>query len=120
MMRHRHSVTEDPLKLIGIAAIAAAVGATVATLITPRSGRQVRGGLRRRAYLLRDDVRDRLLRSIDEAEDVSEEAKQRLQATATKVADDAKSTATKVADDAKATSNGAKSAAKETTKPRNS
>lgn len=119
-MGHRHSVTDEPLKLVGIAAIAAAVGAAVAVLLTPRSGSQLRGGLKRRANNLKDDMRDHLVKTIDESEDDAEEVKRRLQSTASKVADDTKSTARKVSRDAKVTGSRAKTTAKKATKPRNS
>lgn len=117
-MRHRHSATDEPLKLIGIVATAAAIGATVAMLFTPRSGSQVRGGLRRRAPTLKNDIRERSVKTVDEADDVADEAKERVQATAAKVAEDAKTTAQKVSNDTKATADQAKTTAKQATKPR--
>lgn len=107
-MRHRHSVTEDPLKVMGIAALAAAVGATVAMLFTPRSGEQVRNGLKRRAA----NMKDKTIKTVDDMDEVNENVKERLQTTATKVAEDVKSTAKKVAEDAKDTKDDEAKAAK--------
>lgn len=118
MPHHRHPVTEDPLKVAGMVAIAAAVGAGVALLLTPRSGKQVRGGLKRRADHLKDNLQDHLVRTIDDADDTVDEAKERLQATATKVAGDAKSTARKVSNDTKAVKTRAKTTTKVAAKPR--
>ena len=118
-MGHRHSVTDEPLKLIGIAAIAAGIGAAVAMLVTPRNGEQVRGGLKRRATSLKDDMRDHLVKTVDDADELAHDAKKRLQTTASKVAEDTKSTARKVSRDTKATSARAKTTAKRATKPRN-
>lgn len=119
--RHRNqSVTNDPVKVIGIAAIAAAVGATVAMLLTPRSGSQVRGGLRRRAHRLGDSAHDRFVRTIDEAEDATDDAKEHLQNTLDKAIKDAKATTRKVSTDTKAVKTRAKSVAKTATKPRTS
>ena len=118
MRHHRHSVTEDPVKLVGIAAIAAAIGAVVAMLVTPRSGKQVRNGLKRRTDHLKDEVHERFVNSIDEVGDTVEDTKERLQTTATKVANDAKSTANKVSKDAKVTKTRAKATTKPATTPR--
>lgn len=117
-MRHRHSATDEPLKLIGIVATAAAIGAAVAMLFTPRSGSQVRGGLRRRASTLKDDIRERSVKTVDEADDIADEAKERLQTTATKAAEDAKTAARKANSNAKATSARAKTAVRRAAKPR--
>jgi gas vesicle protein len=118
-MGHRHSVTDEPLKLIGIAAIAAAVGATVAMLFTPRSGEQVRGGLKRRATVLKDDVRDKLVRTVDEVDEATEDTKERLRTAAANAADEAKTTARKAARTTKSTAARAKTTAKRAAKPRN-
>lgn len=117
-MRHRHSVTEDPVKLAGIAAISAAVGAVVAMLFTPRNGEQVRSGLKRRASHLKGEVQDRFHTVGDEAADTVDEAKQRLQTTATKVAHDTKTTVSKAKRDAKVTGARAKTAAKTASRSR--
>lgn len=116
-MSHRHSVTEDPVKLAGVAAIAAAVGAMVALLFTPRSGNQVRSGLKRRAAHLKDEVQDKITLVVDDSEDVVDEAKQRLQTTASKVAKDAKTTATKAKTNTKAVKSRAKSTTTAAKKP---
>lgn len=103
-MGHSHSITDNPRQLTSIVALAAAVGAVTAMLFTPRSGPQVRNGLRRRAGHLRDEMHDRASRASEEIADTAENAKDRLQSTAAKVADDAKATAT----DAKAAADEAK------------
>lgn len=110
-MRHRHSVTENPGQVVGIAAFAALIGAAAAMLFTPRNGSQVRSGLKRRAAHLKDEVQDHVQGVGDEAADVTEAAKERLQSTASKVAKDAKSTAAKVKDDSVNTKEEAKQAA---------
>lgn len=98
-MRHRHSVTEDPVKVVGIAALAAAIGATVAMLFTPRNGERVRSGLKRRAA----SMKEKAVKTVDDMDDVNDNVKERLQTTATKVAEDVKSTTKKVTKDAKDT-----------------
>jgi gas vesicle protein len=109
-MGHRHSVTEDPLKVMGIAALAATVGATVAMLFTPRSGEQVRGGLKRRAA----NLKGKAVKTVDDTQEVNENVKERLQTTASKIADDMKSTTQKVKDDVKDTKEDEAKAAKRT------
>ena len=94
-MRHRHSITENPAQLAGVAALSAAIGAVTALLFTPRSGNQVRRGLKRRAVHIKDELADHLTSTIEEAGDTADDTKERLQATASKVANDTKATATK-------------------------
>ena len=36
--RHKHSITDEPAKVAGIAAVGAAIGAGVSMVLTPRSG----------------------------------------------------------------------------------
>ena len=98
-MRHKHPVTEDPVKLVGIAAIAASIGAVVAMLFTPKSGNQVRSGLKRRAEHIKDDAQERLNHTIEEVGDTTEDVKDSLQTTAGKAVKEARTTATKVKDD---------------------
>ena len=113
-MRHSHSITDNPGQLFSVAAIAAAVGAMTAMLVTPRSGRQVRQGIRRRATQMRDEMTQRVEDiAPDELTDTAEKTNKRLRSTASKVADDAKTTASKVAEDTKDTAKDAKSAADE-------
>jgi gas vesicle protein len=112
-MRHRHSVTEDPVKVAGIAAIAAVIGAVTALLFTPKNGDQVRNGLKRRANNLKDDVQQHFDLQGDDAEETAEEIKARMKSTTNKIADDTKSTVRKVGKNAKATTAKAKTVAKD-------
>jgi gas vesicle protein len=106
-MSHRHSVTEDPVKVIGIAVMAAAIGAVIAMLVTPRNGEQVRNGIKRRAATMKDKT----VKTVDDMDDV----KERLQTTASKVAGDVKTTSQKAAKDVKDTKADEAKAAKRAT-----
>lgn len=96
-MRHKHTIAENPGQLAGIAALAAAIGAAVAMLFTPRSGGQVRRGLKRRVTHVKEDV----VQKLDGSDDELQNSKQKLQSAATIVAEDAKTTASKVTAEAK-------------------
>lgn len=109
-MSHRHSDQTSPMKIAGIAAIAAAIGAAVAMMFTPRNGEEVRDGLKRRAA----SMKDKAVKTVDDVDDVNDKVKERLQTTASKVADDVKTTTQKVKDDAKATKDDEVKAAKRT------
>lgn len=115
-MRHRHSVTEDPAKVVGIAALAAFIGATVAMLFAPRSGQQVRQGLKRRAVSAKDAMQEHLVPTVNEAEGLKDNTNERLQSTASKAVKDAKSTVEKAAKDAKETTQRAKATTKSAAK----
>lgn len=110
---HSHSITDNPGQLLGVTTLAAAAGAVTALLFTPRSGRQMRAGLRRRAAHMREDM---MLHPQDtevsnDVQKTMQDAKARLGETASKVTNDTKSTAKKVTEDAKDTSREAKDAA---------
>lgn len=120
-MRHKHSVTDSPGQLASIAALSAAIGAVVAMLFTPRSGKEVRGDLKRRAEHLKEDVQHKLeveTIEVDDTakDDVAKNVTERVKSTVAKVADDAKTTAAKVKTDAVKTKTETKSAVK-TSKP---
>lgn len=117
-MKHRHSVTDSPGEVVGIAAIAAAVGAFSAMLFTPRTGGQVRRGLKRRADHAVGDLEHRLKSTKAVTDDVAEDAKQRVTSTAARVKSDTKSTSAKVKRDATATKRNATAAARRTRTPR--
>lgn len=101
-MSHRHSVTEDPVKIVGIAAIAAGVGAMVAMLLTPRNGTQIRSGLKRRAATIKDEVQNKFNGSVEEVGDNTKDTKAYLQATADQAVKSTKQSATKTAGTTKA------------------
>jgi gas vesicle protein len=56
-MAHKHSVIDSPTQLVGIAAIAAGVGALTAILIAPKSGFETRQEIRARAMNMRERMR---------------------------------------------------------------
>ncbi len=112
-MRHRHSITENPGQLIGLVVAAAAVGAVTAMLVTPRSGGQVRNGLKRRAAKAKDSLHnhvDNLSDDIDEIEDD-------ISAAATNVAKEAKTAARRAKRSASSVASKAKTSAKKPRKP---
>lgn len=108
-MSHKHSNDNSGLLIAGVAAIAAAVGATVAMLFTPRDGAHLRSGLRRRAVHMKDDVQNKFAPVVDEATDAKVVAQDKAKTAATKATRATKSTAAK-----------AKTRAKAATKPTNS
>jgi len=107
MHHHKHSAADDTSKLVGIAAMAAAIGAGVALLFTPRSGDQVRGGIKRRI----NTMLEAKPLDGDNIADTAAEAKAGLKSAADKVVDEAKSTAAKAKDDTKAATATVKKAA---------
>jgi gas vesicle protein len=111
-MRHSHSITDNPGQLLGVTSLAAAVGAVTAMLFTPRSGQQLRAGLRRRAAHMREDMMHPQDTEVSkDLQKTMQDAKTRLSETASKAANDTKSTAKKVTEDTKNTSQEAKDAA---------
>jgi gas vesicle protein len=100
MHRHRHNST-SPSQVVGVATLAALIGAATALLFTPRSGNQMRSGIKRR-----------IKNHIDSVNEGEDSLKDRLQTTAEKVVDDTKSTAGKVKGDAKDTKDDVKRAAR--------
>ncbi len=97
-MSHKHSSAQHPVKLIGVAAMAAAIGAAVAMVFTPRTGNQVRGGVKRRATNFKKDINSRFEKEIDEVGDTATDVKERLQETATKVVAETKASKTQAKD----------------------
>jgi gas vesicle protein len=95
--RHKHSITDEPAKVAGIAAVGAAIGAGVTMVLTPRSGKQLRSGLRRRATNLKKDAQQKLEQSVQEVGDTAEDSKR----AASKAAAKTKAAAAKTSDDAK-------------------
>ena len=87
-MSHSHSITDYPGQIVGIAAISAAVGAVTAMMLSPRSGQQIRSGIKNRAV----DMKDRLGRTQSDMSDSLENAQDRLADTFDKVKTDAKAT----------------------------
>jgi gas vesicle protein len=100
-MRHKHSATEDPVKLVGFAAIAGAIGAVVAMLITPKNGNQVRNGIKRRAGNFKETLRDKVEDNIETVGDTDLDSKQRTQTKADSAVKEVKSKATTAAAKAK-------------------
>lgn len=95
-MAHSHSITENPGQLTGVIALSAAIGAITAMLVTPRTGDQVRGGMKRRAMMMKDKMRDRKEDMTETMQDKAEEikdsaatAKQRTRKTAQQLKDEA-------------------------------
>ena len=78
-MAHSHSLTDYPGQIVGIAAIAAGIGAVTAMLITPRSGPQIRSNLKQRTRNMREafnNSADELSATgLDTLKDVSAKAK---------------------------------------------
>lgn len=68
-MWHKHSVSDNPGQVAFIVTIAAAIGAFVAMLFTPRTGGQVRRGIVRRAGNTKSSVSGRLRRQVKEVID---------------------------------------------------
>lgn len=111
-MRHNHSITDNPGQLLGVTALAAGVGAVTALLFTPRNGRQMRAGLRRRAAHMREDMMHPRDGGVsNDIQETMQNAKTRLSETTSKAVDDTKSTAKKTAEDAKNTTQEAKNTA---------
>lgn len=67
-MTHRHSQTEDNKQLVGVIAMAVLVGATLASIFTPRSGRENRQAVRDKIQKLKSDTQN-YKKDIDEASD---------------------------------------------------
>lgn len=111
-MRHRHSVTENPGQLVGVAALAATIGAAVAMLFTPRTGTQARRGIKRRAEHLKEATHDKFDITDDTADDVSEQ----VQTAATKAKDAAADAKSKVDSKAAAVKRDVKNAVDKNTK----
>lgn len=91
-MPHKHSITDNPQELAGVAALAAAVGAFMALLFAPRNGWQTRQAIRRRAKLMKNDVQDHLHKAEDAVSEVAEDAR----SSAVDSVSEAKTTADKV------------------------
>jgi gas vesicle protein len=88
-MSHSHSVTDDPKQVVGIALLAATVGAIVATLFAPKSGTETRQAIRTRAQ----EAKDRMKNSKTDMEQRASEAKDYVKDSVKSVdADDVAST----------------------------
>lgn len=111
MRKHRHSVTDEPAKLAGIAALSAAIGAITALVLAPRNGKQMRADLMDKAAKVKNTVHDKLDNNIEEAGDTADDTKERLQTTANKAANSAKKTTRTAKTEAKSTARTAKKAA---------
>ena len=88
-MGHAHSVTDYPGHIAGIAAISATIGAIAALFITPRSGGQVRQGIKRRAGHMRNSMKD----TGEQISEAITQTKEDIKASASKTTDDAKQAA---------------------------
>ncbi len=96
-MAHSHSVTEYPKQLTGVMLLSAAVGAMAVLLFTPRRGKEVRGNIRHRLLVLRNDSAN----TIDIAKDKVKSSAHKAREDATQTAKDVKSDARETAEDAK-------------------
>lgn len=76
-MGHAHSIRENPGQLAGIAAVAAAIGALTAMLVTPRTGSQARSSIRRRAISGKEAMMDKMRSSKDDMADTIDETKEK-------------------------------------------
>jgi gas vesicle protein len=88
-MGHTHSVTDYPGHIAGIAAISATIGAIAALFVTPRSGDQVRAGIKRRAGHMHSSMKD----TGEQMSETIATKKDDIKDTANKIKDDAKQTA---------------------------
>lgn len=116
-MRHRHSITENPGQMIGLIVASATVGAITAMLVTPRSGDQVRSGLKRRASSAKDSFQNKAETINKTVDDVKDGAKDTAQSSAANVTNSTKTTATNAKDDASEAAAKAKAAASKPNKP---
>lgn len=96
-MAHSHSITENPTQMIGLAALAAGIGALVALLFTPRTGQQVRNGVKRRVDHAAHDVKHR----IDEKRTRNQAISERLKEAVDNTKSDMSQTASNLSDNAK-------------------
>ena len=91
-MSHKHD-TDQTAQIITVAAVAALVGAATAMFLTPRTGEQVRGGIKRRAHHAANSAKSRLHGDEDtDLEDIIEAVRERLQNAADDAAEQAKTT----------------------------
>jgi gas vesicle protein len=111
-MAHTHSVLDNPVQLVGIAAIAATAGALAAMLFTPKSGSQTRQEIRMRALDMRDKMQhskdsmsDTLNGSVDRMNDTVQNARTRAKGTIRKISDDATATKEELSDNIDQTKN---------------
>jgi gas vesicle protein len=81
-MAHSHSVKEYPKQIVGIAALSAVVGAVGAMLFTPKRGTELRGGLKRRASLMKKSMARSKNNMQATAKDTAEKAKKDTKQTA--------------------------------------
>ena len=97
-MSHRHT-PEQATQIVTIAAVSAIIGAATAMLVAPRTGKQVRGGLKRRVELMADQAKSRF--TNDDLDDIIEAVHERLQTVADEAAAEAKTATDNVADETK-------------------
>lgn len=72
---HTHSLRENTGIITGIAAVAAGIGAVTAMLVTPRTGQEVRGELKRRTSAVKEAVTHKSEHGKDVAQDLASDAK---------------------------------------------
>lgn len=74
-MAHSHALRDNTGMIAGIAALSAGIGAVAALLFTPRTGEQVRSGLKRRAHNTMDTMSDKMHSAKDTADDMADSIK---------------------------------------------
>lgn len=114
-MAHRHSVTDHPTQIIGIASFAALIGAVIALLITPKRGSETRNEIRSRAMMLRqkmntaghqinNNASDNLHMVTDQFGQTVNNAEKRVKGTINKISNDANETIKELRQNAKSSS----------------
>lgn len=74
-MAHAHAMKDNTGMIAGIAALSAGIGAIVALLVTPRTGEEMRGGIKRRTHSAMDTVSDKFGHVKEAGEDMVDTAK---------------------------------------------
>ncbi len=68
-MAHSHALKDKTGTIAGIAAISAGVGALTAMMVTPSTGQQVRGGIKKRASKAKDKIANKFSHSQEDADE---------------------------------------------------
>jgi gas vesicle protein len=94
-MTHSHAIKDNSGMIAGIAALSAGIGAITALMITPRTGQELRGGLKRRAVNAKETIANKFERTKDETAEITEDIKDKAKDASKDIKIAAKSTATK-------------------------
>ena len=96
-MGHSHAMRDNTGMIAGIAALSAGIGALMAMLVTPRTGQQVRGGIKRRAHHAMDRASDTFSHAKEAGDDLMDTAEDK----AKDMAESGRQSAKRAADTAK-------------------